>query len=63
MLREYIISEAMYGLKIPTTRSLAVVKTGEKVIRGNFIAWCNINSSSFKSYKSRNFSIHCCKIK
>ena len=33
MLREYIISEAMYGLNIPTTRSLTVVKTGEKVIR------------------------------
>ena len=35
MLREYIISEAMFGLGIPTTRSLAVVKTGEKVIREN----------------------------
>jgi len=33
MLREYIISEAMHGLKIPTTRSLAVVTTGEDVIR------------------------------
>ena len=33
MLREYIISEAMYALGIPTTRSLAVVKTGEDVIR------------------------------
>jgi len=33
MLREYIISEAMNYLKIPTTRSLAVVKTGEEVIR------------------------------
>ena len=33
MLREYIISEAMHGLNIPTTRSLAVVKTGEDVIR------------------------------
>ena len=33
MLREYIISEAMYNLNIPTTRSLAVVKTGEKVYR------------------------------
>ena len=33
MLREYIISEAMNGLNIPTTRSLAVVKTGEEVIR------------------------------
>ena len=33
MLREYIISEAMYALNIPTTRSLAVAKTGENVIR------------------------------
>lgn len=33
MLREYIISEAMFALGIPTTRSLAVVTTGEKVIR------------------------------
>ncbi|WP_129598100.1 protein adenylyltransferase SelO [Anaerophilus nitritogenes] len=33
MLREYIISEAMYTLGIPTTRSLAVVTTGEPVIR------------------------------
>ncbi|MEK9726738.1 MAG: YdiU family protein [Candidatus Margulisiibacteriota bacterium] len=33
MLREYIISEAMFALGIPTTRSLAVVLTGEDVIR------------------------------
>lgn len=33
MLREYIISEAMYGLGIPTTRSLAVVTTGDTIIR------------------------------
>ncbi len=33
MLREYIISEAMHALGIPTTRSLAVVKTGEPVHR------------------------------
>ena len=33
MLREYLISEAMYSLNIPTTRSLAVVKSGEDVIR------------------------------
>jgi uncharacterized protein YdiU (UPF0061 family) len=33
MLREYIISEAMHGLGIPTTRSLAVVATGEEVRR------------------------------
>ncbi len=33
MLREYIISEAMHALGIPTTRSLAVVTTGEDIIR------------------------------
>ncbi len=33
MLREYIISEAMHALGIPTTRSLAVVATGEQVVR------------------------------
>lgn len=33
MLREYLISEAMHFLRIPTTRSLAVVTTGETVFR------------------------------
>jgi len=33
MLREYLISEAMHALAIPTTRSLAVVTTGEHVVR------------------------------
>lgn len=33
MLREYLISEAMHALGILTTRSLAVVSTGESVIR------------------------------
>jgi serine/tyrosine/threonine adenylyltransferase len=33
MLREYLVSEAMHGLGIPTTRSLAVVATGEPVHR------------------------------
>ncbi|WP_100407467.1 protein adenylyltransferase SelO [Bacillus solitudinis] len=33
MLREYIISEAMHALGIPTTRSLAVVTTGETILR------------------------------
>ena len=33
MLREYIVSEAMHALDIPTSRSLAVVTTGEPVIR------------------------------
>ena len=37
MLREYIISEAIHSLNIPTTRSLAVVSTGEKVVRENLL--------------------------
>ena len=33
MLREYIVSEAMHALGIPTTRSLAVATTGEQIVR------------------------------
>ena len=33
MLREYVVSEAMHALGIPTTRSLAVVGTGQRVFR------------------------------
>lgn len=33
VIREYLMSEAMHGLKIPTTRSLAIVATGEIVAR------------------------------
>lgn len=37
MLREYLISEAMHALGIPTTRSLAVVTTGEQVYRQDIL--------------------------
>ena len=37
MLREYIISEAMHHLGIPTTRSLAVITTGEAVMRESIL--------------------------
>jgi uncharacterized protein YdiU (UPF0061 family) len=37
MLREYVISEAMHALGIPTTRSLAVVTTGEQVVREDLL--------------------------
>ena len=33
VLREYVVSEAMHALGIPTTRALAAVLTGENVIR------------------------------
>ena len=32
-IREYLVSEAVHSLKIPTTRSLAIFSTGEKVYR------------------------------
>jgi serine/tyrosine/threonine adenylyltransferase len=38
MLREYIISEAMHALGIPTTRSLAVVTTGETIFRETMLS-------------------------
>lgn len=33
MLREYLVSEAMHALGVPTTRSLAVATTGERIRR------------------------------
>ena len=36
ILREYIVSEAMAALGVPTTRALAAVTTGEPVVRENF---------------------------
>ncbi|AQS37908.1 hypothetical protein Sps_02756 [Shewanella psychrophila] len=33
VLREYIVSEAMFALNIPTTRALAAVTTGERIMR------------------------------
>ncbi len=33
MIREYLVSEAMHNLGIPTTRALAVIKTGETILR------------------------------
>lgn len=37
MLREYIISQAMHKLKVPTSRSLAVVTTGETIVREGYL--------------------------
>lgn len=35
VIREYVVSEAMHAMGIPTTRALAAVTTGEPVIREN----------------------------
>ena len=37
VLREYILSEAMHALGVPTTRALAAVTTGEQVVRDTFL--------------------------
>jgi uncharacterized protein YdiU (UPF0061 family) len=37
VLREYIVSEAMAALGVPTTRALAAVTTGERVMRESFL--------------------------
>jgi uncharacterized protein YdiU (UPF0061 family) len=61
MLREYLISEAMHALGIPTTRSLAVVTTGEHVRRDDAlpgailtrIAASHVRVGSFEYFAAR----------
>ena len=66
VLREYLISESMHVLGIPTSRSLAAIKTGESVHReeelpGGImtrIASSHIRVGSFEyAYKSKNQSL------
>jgi uncharacterized protein YdiU (UPF0061 family) len=35
VLREYVVSEAMHAMGVPTSRALAVAETGEAVLREN----------------------------
>ena len=37
VLREYLVSEAMHALGIPTTRALAAVATGERILREDLL--------------------------
>ncbi len=61
MLREYLISEAMHALGIPTTRSLAVVTTGEQVVRDDLlpgavltrVAASHVRVGSFEYFAAR----------
>src|SRR6187399_3158414 len=62
MLREYLISEAMHALGVPTTRSLAVVTTGEQVVREDLqpgavltrVAASHIRVGTFEYFAVRN---------
>lgn len=62
VLREYIVSEAMHALDIPTTRSLAAVTTGEPVYREDTlpgavltrVATCHVRVGTFQYFYARN---------
>jgi serine/tyrosine/threonine adenylyltransferase len=62
VLREYIVSEAMAALGIPTTRSLAAVMTGENVLRETVlpgavltrVASSHIRVGTFQYFAARN---------
>ena len=49
MIREYIVSEAMHNLGIPSTRALAVIKTGENIIRES--TWFLVKTSKINNGK------------
>ena len=61
VLREYIISEAMNAMGIPTTRSLAAILTGDKVVREDIfpgallvrVASSHIRVGTFEFFASR----------
>jgi protein adenylyltransferase len=61
VLREYLLSEAMYRLGVPTTRALAAVTTGEDVVREGFlpggilarVASSHIRIGSFEYFAAR----------
>ena len=62
VLREYLVSEAMHALSVPTTRTLAAVTTGETVYRERplpgailvRVATCHIRVGTFQYYFARN---------
>lgn len=61
VLREYIMSEAMHALGVPTTRALAAVSTGETVIREGYfpgailtrVAASHIRVGTFQLFAAR----------
>ena len=59
VLREYIVSEAMWALGIPTTRSLAAVITGESVMREDAAARCRTDPRRLEPYPRRHVPVFC----
>ena len=64
VLREYLVSEAMHALEIPTTRALAAVTTGENVYRETMlpgaivtrVASSHIRVGTFQIYAARGMT-------
>ena len=62
VMREYIVSEAMHGMGVPTARALAAVTTGETVYREEMlpgaiitrVAQSHIRVGTFQFFASRN---------
>ncbi len=62
VLREFIVSEAMHALGVPTTRALAAVTTGEKVVRDSLlpgavltrVARSHIRVGTFQFFSAQN---------
>jgi len=62
VMREYIVSEAMHAMGVPTTRALCAVKTGEEVLREGFlpgailtrIASSHVRVGTFEYFASRS---------
>ena len=58
-IREFIMSEAMFALGVPTTRCLAVVATGEGGISRKSFTGCSSYSSRFEPYSCWYLSVFC----
>lgn len=62
VIREYVVSEAMHALGIPTSRSLAIILTGEEVLRDRIepgailvrVASSHIRVGTFEHFAARN---------
>lgn len=62
VIREYLVSEAMHRLGVPTTRALAAVETGEKVLRDSIlpggiiarVASSHVRVGTFEFFSARN---------
>ncbi len=60
-LREYIVSEGMHALGIPTTRSLAVVATGEIVVREQTLPGAVLTRVALSHIRVGTFEFFACR--